>query len=100
MKIIPTACFTRCNRVAIIKKKIWPKYFNLVKSGKKKFEVRVADFTTKEGDILLLEEWNPKTKKYTGRKLKKKVKYVLKFKLDDFKQEKLIKKRGLYVIQL
>lgn len=86
--------------MAIIKKKIWPKYFDLVKSGKKKFEVRVADFRIKENDILLLEEWNPKTKKYTGRKLRKKVKYVLKFKLDNFGQKKEIGKRGLYVIQL
>lgn len=86
--------------MAIIKKKIWPKYFDLVKSDKKKFEIRVADFKIKEGDILILEEWNPKTKKYTGRKLRKKVKYLLKFKLDDFNQEELIKKRGLYIIQL
>ncbi|KKR03131.1 MAG: hypothetical protein UT31_C0029G0008 [Parcubacteria group bacterium GW2011_GWF2_39_13b] len=84
----------------VIRKKIWPKYFNLVKSGKKKFEVRAADFKIREGDELILEEWNPKTKKYTGRKLKKKAKYILKFKLNKFGQEKLIKKRGLYVIQI
>jgi len=82
-----------------IKKKIWPKWFELVKSGKKKFELRLADFKIKQGDVLVLEEWNPKTKKYTGRKIKKKVKYLLKFKLDDFGQEKEIKKKGLHVIQ-
>ena len=82
-----------------IKKKIWPEYFKLVKSGKKKFELRMADFRVKGGDVLILEEWNPKTKKYTGRKIRKKVKYILKFKLDDFGQEKEIKKKGLYVIQ-
>ena len=85
--------------MAIIKKKIWPKWFNLVKSGKKKFELRLADFRVKKGDVLILEEWNPKTKKYTGRKIKKKVKYVLKFKLNDFGQKKKIEKKGLYVIQ-
>lgn len=84
----------------VIRKKIWPKYFGLVKSGKKKFEVRAVDFNVREGDILVLEEWNPKSKKYTGRRLKKKVKYVLKFKLDDFKQSELIRKKGLYVIQI
>ena len=83
-----------------IKKKTWPKIFELVKSGKKRFDVRVADFKVKEGDVLVLEEWNPKMKKYTGRKMKKKVKYVLKFKLNDFGQKKEIEKRGLYVIQL
>ena len=58
----------------IIKKKIWPEYFKLVKSGRKKFELRLADFEIKEGDILVLEEWDPKKKKYTGRRIRKKVK--------------------------
>ena len=83
----------------MIKKKIWPDYFKLLKSGKKQFELRMADFRIREGDSLVLEEWDPKKKKYTGRKIKKKVKYVLKFKLNDFKQKKEIEKRGLYVIQ-
>ena len=30
--------------MAIIKKRIWPEYFELVSSGKKKFELRLADF--------------------------------------------------------
>jgi len=85
--------------MAIIKKKIWPEYFKLVKSGKKKFELRLADFRAKKGDILILEEYNPKTKKYTGRKIKKKVKYVLKFNLNDFGQKEGIEKKGLYIIQ-
>ena len=53
-----------------IKKKIWPEYFELVKEGTKRFELRVADFDVKEGDVLILEEWDPKEKKYTGRKQK------------------------------
>ena len=85
--------------MAIIKKKIWPEWFKLIKSGKKKFELRLADCKVKKGDVLILEEWNPKTKKYTGRKSTKKVKYVLKFKLNDFSQKKKIEKKGLYVIQ-
>jgi len=85
--------------MAMIEKKIWPKYFELLKSGKKRFELRLADFKVKEGDILVLKEWNPKKKDYTGRKIKKKVNYVLKFKLNEFGQKKEIEKRGLYVIQ-
>jgi len=85
--------------MAIIEKKIWPKYFESVKSGKKRFELRLADFKIKEGDILILREWNPNKKEYTGRKIKKKVNYVLKFKLNNFGQKKEIEKRGLYVIQ-
>ena len=84
----------------VIKKKIWSEYFDLVASGKKKFELRLNDFDVKEGDMLVLEEWDPKKKKYTGRKLRKKVKYDLKFKLDNFGQKKEIEKKGLYVIQL
>lgn len=83
-----------------IKKKIWPEYFELVLSGKKKFEVRVADFEIKEGDTLVLEEWNPKTKEYTGRIIEKKVGYTLKFTLDSFGQKELIEDKGLMVISL
>ncbi len=85
--------------MATIQKKIWPKYFQLVKSGRKRFEPRVADFRIRKGDIFVMREWDPKKKAYTGRAIKKKVKYVLKFKLDDFGQKKLIEKEGLYVIQ-
>lgn len=86
--------------MAIIKKKILPEYFNLVFSGKKKFELRVADFEIEEGDTLVLEEYNPETKQYTGRKIEKKAGYILRFKLNDFGQEELIKEKGLMVIQI
>ena len=85
--------------MAIIKKKVWPDYFKLIKSGKKKFELRLADFRVKEGDILILEEWGPKRKEYTGRIMRRKIKYILKFKLNDFGQEKEIKKKGIYILQ-
>lgn len=86
--------------MATIKKKTWPELFNLVISGKKKFDVRLADFDVKEGDTIVLEEWNPETKQYTGRKAEKKINYVLKFTLDKFGQEDEIKNKGLFVIQL
>ena len=83
----------------IIKKKTWPEIFEKVKSGKKKFDLRVADFDISEGDKIILEEWDPKTKKYTGRSIEKKVNYLLKFDLDRFGQKKEIIDKGLYVIQ-
>ncbi|PIV38441.1 MAG: hypothetical protein COS30_02090 [Candidatus Portnoybacteria bacterium CG02_land_8_20_14_3_00_45_8] len=58
--------------MAIIKKKIWPEYFEAVVSGKKKYELRLNDFEINEGDTLMFEEWSPETKEYTGRKIKKK----------------------------
>ena len=85
--------------MAIIKKKTWSKHFELVKSKKKRFDFRLADFRIKEGDTLILEEWDPKLKKYTGRKITRKISYVLKLNLNDFGQKKEIEKKGLYVIQ-
>ncbi len=84
-------------------KKIWPEYFDLVASGKKKFELRLNDFEIKEGDTLVLEEWDPKTKDYTGRKIEKKVIYVSRFgfeALTKFWPKKDIKEKGLQIISL
>lgn len=86
----------------IIKKKIWPKYFELIKSGKKKFELRLADFKIKEGDTLVLEEWDPETKQCTGRSIKKKVGYIAKFKPNElpFWSAQEIARKGLQIISL
>lgn len=87
--------------MSIIKKKIWPAYFNAVASGKKKFELRLNDEEISEGDTLMLEEWDPKTKQYTGRSLEKKVTYVEKFKIDElFWPEEEIKEKGLQIISI
>ncbi len=86
--------------MAVIPKKIWPEYFDLIVSEKKKFEVRLADFNIKKGDVLFLREWNPKTKKYTGRSIKKKATFVFQFFLSAFGQEKEIKEKGLQIISL
>jgi ASC-1-like (ASCH) protein len=85
--------------MAIIKKKIWPKYFELISSGKKRFELRLADFDIKEEDTLILEEWNPETKEYTGRTIEKKIDYISKFNLDFFGQEQEVKDKGIFIIQ-
>ncbi|MBU0649173.1 DUF3850 domain-containing protein [Patescibacteria group bacterium] len=85
----------------IIKKKIWPKYFEAVASGKKKYEFRLNDFDINEGDTLILEEWDPETKQYTGRKIEKRVAYVGKFKIDQsFWPEKDIREKGIQIISL
>jgi ASC-1-like (ASCH) protein len=86
--------------MSVVNKKIWPEYFELIQSGKKGFELRLNDFDVAEGDTLVLEEWDPNTKEYTGRKIEKEVSYVLKFKLDDFGQKAEIEEKGLQVIQL
>ncbi len=86
-----------------IVKKILPEYFDLIASGKKKYEFRVADFDVEEGDILLLEEWdssNPETRKQTGRVIEKKVSYLKKFKLDELNKLEDIEKHGFYILQI
>jgi ASC-1-like (ASCH) protein len=86
--------------MSILKKKIPPEYFELVNSGKKNFEARVADFEVKEGDTIILEEFNPETKQYTGRTIEREVGYVLNFNLNTFGQEELIKEKGLVIFSL
>lgn len=87
--------------MAVIKKKTWPEHFEVVLSGKKKCEFRLNDFEVGEGDILVLQEWDPKTKQYTGREVEKKVTYVGKFQLDNlFGQEEEIKEKGFLIISM
>ena len=59
-----------------IEKKVWPEYFQEILDGKKTYELRLADFDIQEGDILILKEWDPETKEYSGRAIEKKVTYV------------------------
>jgi hypothetical protein len=85
-----------------IKKKIWPEYFREVAANRKHFEVRLADFKIQRGDNIILEEWNPKTKKYTGKKLRFKAGVVLKvpYDMERFYLRKNIKKYGFFIIEL
>ena len=69
-----------------IEKKVWPEYFQEIFDGKKTFELRLNNFNINEGDTLVLKEWDPKTKDYTGRELEKKVGYVGHWKIDDLAQ--------------
>jgi len=86
--------------MAEVHKKIWPKWFKLMKKGEKNVEIRLADFRIKSGDILVLDEWDPKKKEYTGKSLKKKIKRVNKVNLLDFHKIKELKKYGCYLIEL
>ena len=88
--------------MSIIKKKTWPELFEAVLSGKKNFDLRLNDFDVNEGDTLILEEYDPKTQEYTGRKIEKKVTFVSKFKLDELFNwpEKEVKEKGIQVISL
>lgn len=81
-----------------IEKKCWSEYFEGILSGEKTFDVRLADWECKVGDILVLKEWNPITKKYSGRKIEKKINYLLKTKDSKFFKKEDIDKYGFQVI--
>lgn len=57
--------------------KTWPEYFREVVAGNKRFEVRNNDRDYQVGDTLVLLEWEPETKEYTGADYICKVGYVL-----------------------
>lgn len=83
-----------------IEKKIWPQYFDAVGSGEKTFELRLADFMCDPGDTLVLREWDPDTKKYTGRSIEKEVTYVVKTKDQKFWSDEDVQKYGFQVLSL
>lgn len=70
-----------------------------MKSEKRNADLRLADFHIKKGDILIIEEWDPKKKEYSGRLLRKRVKKVIKLNLLDFYTAKDLKKYGCYLIE-
>lgn len=84
----------------IIEKKTWPELFEDVRIGKKKFDLRVADFEVNIGDILVLREWNPENSKYTGREIRKTVTYLLKTKDLQFNTKKEIDEHGFVIMQV
>ncbi len=57
--------------------KTWPAPFSALVTGKKKFEFRKNDRDFKAGDVLRLDEFDPLTKKLSGRSLFFDVPYVI-----------------------
>ena len=88
--------------MATIKKKIWPKNFTAIQAGGKTCELRLADQTYAEGDTLILKEWDPVTKSYTGREITKRITHVG----ETFRPEELpwsfeeIKQHGLVLLSI
>ena len=81
-----------------VEKKILSEYFELVKSGVKTYDFRLADFDIKPGDTLVLKEWNKSSKQFTGRELSKEVTYVGKTKGDSTWTQEDIDKYGYQII--
>jgi hypothetical protein len=79
-------------------KKIQTEHFENILSGDKTFELRLADWECVAGDVLILQEWNPATRDYTGREIKKDVTYVLKTKDIAYFSPKEIEEFGYQII--
>ena len=56
--------------------KTWKEYFILSGIGCKTFEIRKHDRNFRINDIVILKEYDPQTKEYTGRTLYRQIIYV------------------------
>jgi hypothetical protein len=59
------------------KLKTWPEYFEAVRCGVKGFEVRKNDRDFQVGDFLSLREYDPRSGRYTGRTLERRISYIM-----------------------
>lgn len=83
-----------------IPKKTWPELFEKVLSGEKNFDLRLADFECQPGDILVFQEYDPKTKQYTGREIEKEITFVMKTNDLNFWPKKQVDELGFIVMSL
>jgi len=81
-----------------IEKKVQPPYFEAILEGDKNFEVRLNDFECNEGDILVLREWDPEKKDYTGRTIEKKITYIVRTKDLPFWSKEEIEEKGYQIV--
>ncbi|MEX0920773.1 MAG: DUF3850 domain-containing protein [Candidatus Pacearchaeota archaeon] len=83
-----------------VEKKTWPEMFEKILLGEKKHEIRLDDFEIKKGDFIVLKEWDPDKKEYTGREVRKKVGFVTKINRLKYWNEEDINKFGFVVMDL
>lgn len=81
-----------------IRKKTWKDGFEEILSGEKTFDARLANFKCRPRDILVLEEYDPKKKKYTGRKIEKRITFVLNTKKQKYWSQSDLAKYGLQIL--
>lgn len=57
--------------------KTWPEFYEAIISGAKNFDLRKNDRNFQVNDYLVLREWDPATKTYSGRKTTRRISYIL-----------------------
>ena len=87
--------------MAIINKKVQQEYFEAVADGRKRFEVRLADFDCQPGDTLVLQEQKQDTADLTGREIECEVLYNFDTKdIVKFYTKEELEKHGLMVLAI
>ena len=56
--------------------KSWPEFFEEILRGRKTHDLRRNDRDFREGDVLVLKEYDPRQGKYTGRSCNVEVTYI------------------------
>lgn len=84
----------------VIEKKCWPAYFQAIADGTKTFDIRLANFVPRVGDVLWLREWDPATEDYTGRELRRRITYLVETRDLRFWTEKAKADFGFHVMGL
>lgn len=79
---------------------MWPESYEKVLSGDKTYDIRLADWLIEQGDTIVFQEWDPDTKEYTGREMRKRVGYVGRTKDWEVWPKEHIEKYGYQAISL
>lgn len=56
--------------------KVWPQFFRPLVTGERTFELRLDDRGYQAGDVLVLREWDPTTKRFPGYSVARRVIHV------------------------
>jgi len=82
-----------------VEKKVQKEYFDAIIDGRKRFEVRLADFDCEPGDILVLKE--QENDELTGREIECEVLYEFNTKdIERFYKKEDIEKHGLAILAI
>ncbi|MEW6300241.1 MAG: DUF3850 domain-containing protein [Thermodesulfobacteriota bacterium] len=81
-----------------VNQKVEKEIFAQIAAGKRRAELQLANFAVREGDTLVLEEWDQEAQEYTGRKVETVVTAVVKTKEILHRSPEEVEKHGLQLI--